>query len=230
MVNSFQPPARLADFWLPVMAQVRSTFGTANEASSAQAAARLVAALDQAAARAHEYGFDTQTVQQALFAVVAWIDEIAMTTQWPGAHAWRLAPLQRRYFATTRAGVQFFQHLDALEDDATAVREVYALVLTAGFQGHYGSGREGELAVYRRRLLERLQVERDMAPTSAAHPLFPGALPAQYSAHRYSRRTRPLMAWMFVLGGPVAALALLYWALDMSLASQVGALFGGLAR
>lgn len=230
MVNNTAPtPARLAEFWLPVMAQARSSFNAAPD-SADQAAPRLISALDQAAARAHEYGFDTQAVEQALFAVVSWIDEIAMTTHWPGARAWRLAPLQRRYFSTTRAGVQFFERLDALDDQATAVREVYALMLIAGFQGHYGHAREGELTIYRRRLLERVLAERDMSPANAAHPLFPDALPTQTSTRRYSRRTRPLLAWLVVIGGPIIALALLYWGLDASLASQISDLFGGGAQ
>lgn len=228
MVNNSSPAsARLAEFWLPVMAHARNCFDNSHDPDTAQAAPRLIAALDQTAARAHEHGFDAETVEQSMFAVVAWIDEIAMTTNWPGARAWRLTPLQRRYFSTTRAGVQFFERLDALDEQATATREVYALVLIAGFQGHYGSGREGELSIYRRRLLERLQSERDMVPTTATHPLFPGATPTKYSTHRYSRRTRPLMAWLLVLGGPLVVLAVLYWALDLSLTSQIGALFGG---
>jgi type VI secretion system protein ImpK len=230
MVTPVTPHAtRLADIWVPVMAQARSSINASDHAAE-QAAPGLVAALDQAAARAHESGFDTPSVEQALFAVVAWIDELAMTTAWPGARAWRLAPLQRRYFSTTRAGVQFYERLDALDDEASAVREVYALVLIAGFRGHYGGGREGELSIYRRRLIERVLADRGLAPAEAAHPLFPGAVPAQYSTHRYSRRTRPFMAWLLVLAGPVLTLALLYWALDASLSAQIGVLFGGLGR
>jgi len=212
------------------MAQARNSLSPPHDADVAQTAPHLIAQLDQAAARAHEHGFDTQAVEQSMFAVVAWLDELAMTSDWPGARAWRLAPLQRRYFATTHAGVQFFERLEALDEQATPVREVYALVLLAGFHGHYGSGREGELTMYRRRLLERLQSEREMSPTTAGHPLFPGAAPAHYASRRYSRRTRPLMAWLLVLGGPIVVLALLYWTLDVSLAHQIDTLFGGPAK
>lgn len=230
MVNTSTPTtSRLADVWLPVMALARRSFSAEHD-SGDQAAPRLIAALDQAAARAHEYGFDTPAVEQALFAIVAWIDEIAMTTTWPGARAWRLAPLQRRYFSTTHAGVEFFERLDALDDDATPIREVYAIVLIAGFHGHYGHGREGELTIYRRRLLERVLAERDMSAANAAHPLFPSAMPTQYSTHRYSRRTRPLMAWLLVVGGPLLALAILYWVLDLSLVMQIEGLFKGQAQ
>lgn len=229
MVNTSTPNAtRLADVWLPVMALARESFNAPTEAAE-QAATRLIAALDQAAARAHEHGFHTESVDQALFAIVAWIDEVAMTTAWAGARAWRLAPLQRRYFSTTRAGVQFYERLEALDEEDVQTREVYALALIAGFRGHYGGAREGELTIYRRRLLERVLADRGLSPADASHPLFPAAEPTRYSTHRYSRSTRPLMAWLLVVVGPLVALALLYWALDMSLARQIGALFGGQA-
>jgi type VI secretion system protein ImpK len=231
MVNAPIPvTSRLAEVWLPVMALARSSFNDHAMSPADQAAPKLIAALDQASARAHEYGFDTQAVEQSLFAVVSWIDEVAMTTTWSGAHAWRLAPLQRRYFSTTHAGVQFFERLDALDDEATAVREVYAIVLIAGFHGHYGHGREGELSIYRRRLLERVLAERGLTPANAAHPLFPSAIPTEYSKQRYSRRTRPFMAWLLVVGGPLLLLALLYVVLDTSLAIQINSLFRGLAK
>ena len=138
-------PTRLADFWLPILEQARRSFA-APPADTAEVGRSLVAALDAAAARAAEHGHSQDQIQQALFAVVAWIDEAAMTRPWPGASAWRLAPLQRHYFSTTRAGVEFFQRLQALPDDATSVREVYGLMLVAGFAGHYTIKPPGELA------------------------------------------------------------------------------------
>lgn len=231
MVNTpSSTTSRLAEVWLPVMALARRSFKDDASHPADQAAPRLIAALDQAAARAHESDFDTQAVEQSLFAIVAWVDEIAMTTKWSGAHAWRLAPLQRRYFSTTHAGVQFFERLDALDDTANAVREVYAMALIAGFHGHYSNGREGELTIYRRRLLERVLSERGLSPANAANPLFPSAIPAEFSKQRYSRRSRPLMAWLLVVGGPILLLALLYAVLDTSLSLQINALFGGNAK
>jgi len=228
MVNTSNPTTpKLAEVWLPVMALARNSFNDDTTNQPDQAGPRLITALDQAAARAHEYGFDTKEVELSLFAVVSWIDELAMTTAWSGAHAWRLAPLQRRYFSTTHAGVQFFERLDALDDEATSVREVYAMVLIAGFHGHFGHGREGELTIYRRRLLERVLAEHGMSAASAAHPLFPGATPTEYSKQRYSRRTRPLWAWVLVVGGPLLILVLLYVILNTSLSIQISSLFGG---
>jgi len=228
MVNTAsEHTERLADFWLSVMAQARRGFIAAAQADAVQLAAQISAALDQAAARAHEHGFDAQSVEHALFATVAWIDEQAMTTDWPGARAWRLAPLQRRYFSTTRAGAQFFQRLDALGEEEGAAREVYGLMLVAGFTGHYGGERLGELSLYRRRLLERLQADGGMRPTSPAHPLFPAAEPGRYESRRYVRRMRPVLAWLLILGGPVLLLVLMYMAFDLSLAAQIHALSGG---
>src|SRR5690606_37126056 len=108
-------------------------------------------------------------VQDALYATVAWIDELTMSFNWPGAAAWRLAPLQRHYFATTRAGVGFFDRLEALPPEANSVREVYALPLVAGFQGQFAHCSPSELAQFRRELLERVAQESQMAPIGPEH-------------------------------------------------------------
>src|SRR3546814_6904242 len=87
---------------------------------------RLKESLDSACANATRSGHPPEHVQDALYATVSWIDELAMSFDWPGSSAWRLSPLQRHYFATTRAGVGFFDRLKALPAEATDVREVFA--------------------------------------------------------------------------------------------------------
>lgn len=170
--------------------------------------------LDSACATVLNKGFAPDDIQSALFAVVAWIDEIAMTHPWEGAAEWRLAPLQRHYFSTTRAGTEFFERLDALPEESADVREVYALALLAGFSGRYSHRPAGELAAYRQNVLARLAEERAMAPLLSNEPLFPGAGAQAHTPSRRSNGHLPAFATFMLLAIPVACLVVLYMVLD----------------
>src|SRR3546814_13502729 len=54
---------------------------------------RLKESLDSACANATRSGHPPEHVQDALYATVSWIDELAMSFDLPGSSAWRLSPL-----------------------------------------------------------------------------------------------------------------------------------------
>ncbi len=195
-------------------------------AEPGQTAPRLLgqiqADLDRACGSAVDQGYAIADIQSALFAVVALIDEVALTYPWAGASDWRLAPLQRHYFSTTRAGTEFFERLDALPDESTDVREVYALALLAGFSGRYSYRPAGELAGYRQDILSRVAEERAMAPLRSSEPLFPGAGELAKAPPRRSRGNIPSFVTFLLIAIPVTCLAALYLILDHH-ASEVAA-------
>lgn len=215
---------RLADFFLPVMEQARrSMVDSASEVSAL--GSTLMASLDQACARALEHGHDKADVDHALFAVVAWLDEMAMSRSWSGAGAWRLAPLQRHYFSTTRAGSEFYQRLDALPETDTAVREVYALALVAGFKGEYGTRPASTFSTYTRQVVERIQSQANQSDLGSGLPLFPGALPGRHLQHGEQGFNRqPMLTLLLIVGIPLVLIALVYLYLDFSLSQAVAAL------
>ncbi len=101
-------------------------------------------------------------VEEARFALVAFIDEIVSTSGWRGAAEWEREPLQAQLFGTSRAGVEFFTRLDRLRPDNAAALEVYFYCLALGFQGDY-AGRDGDRAALIQRTLEKLRrVERSL--------------------------------------------------------------------
>lgn len=216
---------RLADFFLPVMEQVRRELGEGSTADASTLGSTLTAALDRACAQALEHGYDKADVDHALFAVVAWLDEMAMSRPWAGASAWRLAPLQRHYFSTTRAGSEFYQRLDALSETDTAVREVYALALVAGFRGEYGTRPASTFSAYTRQILERTQSQANHPSLGTGLPVFPGALPGRHlqdSGQRFDRR--PTLTFLLIAGIPLCVIALVYLYLDFSLGQAVASL------
>lgn len=83
---------RLADCWMSSFEAAKRGFVDPAQSYETLAPA-LIVLLDGAANRARELHFAEAEVREALFAVVAWIDEAAMSGEWPGAAEWRRAPL-----------------------------------------------------------------------------------------------------------------------------------------
>lgn len=211
---------RLVDCWMSVFNVANSGFAAPEQTQESLSAA-LISLLDESANRAREHQFAEAEIREALVAMVAWVDESAMSRSWSGAPAWRLAPLQRHYFSTSRAGVEFFQRLEALPESAQGAREVFALVLLSGFQGRYATRPGGELANYRRLCLERIVLDNKMAPLDAFSHLFPqpaNTLPQQ--ALRVQRGL-PGLALVFLVAVPLLALTALYLGFDLALGRQV---------
>ncbi|WP_339419297.1 MULTISPECIES: DotU family type IV/VI secretion system protein [unclassified Pseudomonas] len=215
--------ARLADCWMPVFDVAKKGFVDPMQTYDTLAPT-LLAMLDAAAARAREQQFAEAQVREALFAVVAWVDETAMSFEWSGATQWRRAPLQRHFFSTSRAGVEFFQRLEALPEAADEAREVFGLVLLSGFQGRFATRPGGELAQYRRLCLERIILDKKMKPLDAHSKLFDQ--PEEHLAHRVQvvRRGLPGISLLLLIGIPLIILTALYISFDLSLAQEVSLL------
>jgi type VI secretion system protein ImpK len=99
-------------------------------------------------------------LEEARFALVAWIDETVNVAGWGGSAEWERDPLQRQLFGTRRAGVEFFEHLEKLRPENADALAMYFYCLALGFQGSY-AGREGDRQVVLRRTHEKLRrVER----------------------------------------------------------------------
>jgi len=218
---------RLASYWIPEMESAYATFRQGGADADAAAAA-IKASLDRTGAQAARGGYTAKQVEDALYATVAWIDELAMSFDWPGSARWRLSPLQRHYFATTHAGVGFFERLGALPENEVEVREVYALMLVAGFQGDFAHRPAAELQAFRSELLERVAHEAGMAPAGGGRPLFP-------TAHALARplrprRTGPSMAAVLTVVLPLAVLLMLYVYLNSQLVHEVAGLISPLTK
>ncbi len=112
--------------------------------------------LDQAVAQLHTS--PPEVVHETLFAVCAFVDEMILTSSWPGRAEWFRRPLQRERFHTVNAGEEFYTRLNALCRQEAApptafaeepweemtsslcpreLLEVYATCLALGFRGRY---------------------------------------------------------------------------------------------
>lgn len=216
---------RLVDCWMGVFDAAKAGFADPAQTQE-RLSSELIALLDQAGNRAREHQFAEAEIREALFAMVAWVDESAMSRHWSGAEAWRRAPMQRHYFSTSRAGVEFFQRLEALPESAQGAREVFAMVMLSGFQGRYATRPGGELANYRRQLLERVVLDNHMPPLDALSQLFPQPAFDLPQRALHLRRGLPGLSLVLLVVVPLLALCGLYLAFDFALGQQVADILG----
>ena len=83
--------------------------------------------------------FDLKDVEfyDALFPVVAWIDEIVLGSKNKDKKLWRKQLLQKRFFNTSNAGYEFFEKLGVLDDSKYDLRLLYLYCMFLGFKGRY---------------------------------------------------------------------------------------------
>ena len=80
---------------------------------------------------------DPRDMDNARFAVTAWLDEVVMNMEGVDAIEWSSELLQKRLYGTTQAGELFFSKLKS-NWDVVEVLEVYYACLCFGYKGKYG--------------------------------------------------------------------------------------------
>lgn len=173
---------------------------------------RIGTLLEDMDRRGTERGIPKRDLDDAKYAIVAFIDEQLFRAPWQGQQEWMLEPLQLVYFNENTAGEGFFERLDALERDPSRVHvlEIYFLCLALGFLGKYAvRGGEGLGAV-----MDRLVGVLGRA-TPHGDVLSPHGLPADTGRTR-ARREAPIL---FLAGGLVALAILLALGLKIALVS-----------
>src|SRR5688572_3371082 len=98
----------------------------------------LVSAMEQ---RARETDVPAPLIELAKFALVGFLDETILQSNWAMRDVWAGNPLQLQYFNEFNAGEEFYTKLESLRnaDDPRKldVLEVYFLCLALGFKGKY---------------------------------------------------------------------------------------------
>ncbi|HEX4325462.1 MAG TPA: DotU family type IV/VI secretion system protein [Burkholderiales bacterium] len=183
---------------------------------------RVESLVKTSAEMARGMGASDEAYRQALFPVVAYVDEAVLTSRWAEAPRWQGQQLQKSLFNTSRAGVEFFQRLEALPAAEKAVREVFYFCLMLGFKGRYAFTSDRlMLDSIKQKQLEVLVEGAETAGLDGKHILFPAAYPAGGDVQAAPNRGRNLaaLAWM---AGPPVILLLLYGFYYFSLDQLVG--------
>ena len=106
--------------------------------------------LREAEQRARSRGYSAEDVKQAVFAVVAFLDESVLSSRNPTFADWPRLPLQAELFGNQLAGEIFFQELQKVlnrpdTNEVGDLLEVYGLCLLLGFKGRFAAGGSGDL-------------------------------------------------------------------------------------
>jgi len=105
---------------------------------------RLVSSLDRMVSDGRRLGIADADLSEARYALVAFIDEQVMRSDWSGRADWMARPLQLDLYRENTAGENFFVRLRSLlrAGDRPVAVELYYLCLVLGFQGAYRDGGE----------------------------------------------------------------------------------------
>ena len=173
---------------------------------------KLVNSLQQMVAKCRAGGVSDVDIAEAHYALVAFIDERILKSNWPGRAEWMNNPLQLQLYRELRAGENFFARMSGLLQQVTTpiALEVYYLCLALGFTGAHGMQNA-------RSYLEAAAAKVPRGRPGA--PLSPRAVPADHYSLTAPRRP---LALALALGCAVVVavgLVLLSWSLGSVLSS-----------
>jgi len=210
---------RLADCFIEVLAYVKLSMRRP-EVEYDAFRSRVLSQLDESKTLALAAGHSVVDFQNALFAVVAWIDEAVMASGWNGTQRWKKELLQQRHFGTGRAGVEFFTRLDQIAGHQQGVREVYYFCLMLGFKGKFiTKSQEKTLDELKQHHVAMLVRDAQHIGVDGEAVLFPQSYPTSVEGTPPVRRTESLKTMLAVVGVPLAVLVVMYLSYDLVLGS-----------
>lgn len=146
--------------------------------------------LQSAMQEARSLGYSSETVQMAVYAAVAYMDESVLNLQSPAFSDWARRPLQEELFGGHTAGEAFFRNFKTLLGQADSPEvadalELHCLCLHMGYRGRYALGGSGELDQMLRQARDKIQRIRGAAHLTP--PFAPPAVPPARGKDSWSR-------------------------------------------
>lgn len=134
--------------------------------------------LREAEQRARSRGYSAEDVKQAVFAVVAFLDESVLSSRNPTFADWPRLPLQAELFGHQLAGEIFFQELQKVlnrpdTNEVADLLEVYGLCLLLGFKGRFAAGGAGDLRQMQLALQEKIHRIRGLSGVLSPRGMIP---------------------------------------------------------
>jgi type VI secretion system protein ImpK len=181
-------------------------------------AQRIDDMLDRIEERLRAAGLAQSDVADVVFALVAFLDESVVCSEWEYKSEWRSSPMQFRRFGREDAGEEFFARLSAIRGERAVradVLQVYYLCLTLGFKGRYAllpdrdlEALRGDVGAQLRRLDGR---ER------------PALAPHGRASEELAQVVKQIPLWVFAVAGATLAFCL-YATLTLVITSKLGAM------
>jgi len=198
---------RLTDCFIDLIAYVAylTRRVDVNQPPFEQVHADILRLLSASQALMSQGNFSPEDYDLARFAIVAWVDDSIMNSQWSHSGRWQRELLQRDYYKTTDAGEIFFERLNQVGPHQRDVREIYYLCLAMGFKGQYcHEGDDFLLDQLKNSNLKLLTGSSLGVPTLETGDLFPEAYSAEDEMSPTATRGRRFSpSTLLSLGFPV---------------------------
>ena len=101
---------------------------------------KITEMIGQMEMNAQRGGFSTDETEKVKFALIAFVDEFIITSDWDGREDWIANPLQMEVYGRFDAGEEFFKKAEEFKlrpEKNKGVLEVYFICLGLGFKGKY---------------------------------------------------------------------------------------------
>jgi type VI secretion system protein ImpK len=136
-----------------------------------------------------------QDVEDTKFALVAFVDETVLSSDWAMKGAWMANPLQLQIYNRFDAGEHFFERMDIIlkSPSRSQVLEVYYLCLALGFKGRYQLVDQDQL----RARIAAAHSALKQAPEMQPGPLSPNGKPRDQLAAEVKSK---LPTWAMLAG------------------------------
>ena len=160
-------------FMLILQLRATNNYGNASELKT-----RIGEMFDRFEKNARQTGLDNEKVHFSKFALVAFLDETIISSEWLEKEEWLAEPLQIKLFDTFNAGEEFFTYLSNLRQRTSInkdVLEIYYLCLSLGFKGKYQLHSPENL----RRIIDDLNLELHPEAYHSIDILSPNGKPKQ---------------------------------------------------
>ncbi|MBT8400656.1 MAG: type IVB secretion system protein IcmH/DotU [Rhodothermia bacterium] len=208
---------RLAEIYSPCFALVLQMRASSDYGSPDTVRSRIKGLLERAERQARRGGVPAEHVESAKFAVVAFIDETILSSDWAMKDVWLAKPLQLEFFDRFDAGEEFFERLEELRKDPginAEMIETYFLCMALGFKGRYQFLEQEKL----RSIIEDVHADLARLPGMRIKELSPNGLPRdQISAKVKSK----LPTWA-IIALTVAIAVVVYIAMRIYISNEAG--------
>jgi len=154
---------RLVEIFAPVFTLILQLRAARDLGDNVTLRERILALLDRAGSEARRAGTLGEDVDAARFALVAFIDETLLSSDWHLKDQWMMRPLQLELYERMDAGEEFFTRHEQLRKNApmhTEVLEIFFMCMALGFKGQFILHRQEQL----RQLIEDSYAELARAP------------------------------------------------------------------
>lgn len=221
-MNSSRTASLASVFQEVLTAIVRVRFRLQNVTDAESFRAQIRQSLQASMQQARALGYSSESVQAAVFAVVALLDESVLNLQDAAFAQWARRPLQEELFGGHLAGEALFRNLRAyLEQQDSAqladVLELHCLCLLLGYRGRYALEGSGELDALLRQARARIHRIRGN-----------GKMLPEMGLTEAAKRVRPADRWnrylLWLVCGLACLLIIGFAGYDFSLATGARAL------